>query len=368
MTNKSRTEKIKAPARPSDTSWLHGNAVATRVLKRILATNPVTLGWDWGAGLLGDALGEWESFPGVRKFLGEWVRHHEQMGTSFMDEGGWHWKAGAGTTLLRLESWSPSDRWRRWIEALGRHVLESPSGPGGIWLTKPERREIWIDTLATACPFVARAGAAGFGSDWLSKAAEQICAHSELLQCPRTGLWAHAWSLKNKRSLGCFWSRGNGWAIHAMVEVLCLTGTRREPRLASILENTCRGLLAVRKPCGNWHTVLDDPTSYIETSGQALLVRGLSKAARLGLVSARTKPGARKAAQLGWVGVASHVSDSGEVTGTSLGTPAGSRSGYTSRPMASWPVWGPAATLLAAREMDFATIQPTQKSRSARTG
>ena len=349
-----RSMQKPTPAR-SSASWLHGGAVATRVLNRILATNPIELGWDWGAGLLGDALGEWETFPGVRTFLAKWVRHHEQKGTGFGDAGGWHWKTGAGTTLLRLESWSPSARRRHWISALGSHVLESPVGPGGIWLTKPERMEIWIDTLATACPFVARAGAAGFGSDWTRLASEQICAHAELLQCPRTGLWIHAWSLKKNRPLGCFWSRGNGWAIHALVEVLSVTGTRREPRLAAILENTCKGLLAVREPCGDWHTVLDDPTSPVETSGQALLVRGLSKAARLGLISPRTKPGARNAAKTGWVGVASRVSDSGEVTGTSLGTPAGPRSVYTTCPMASWPIWGPAATLLAAREMDFKT-------------
>ena len=123
MTNKSRTEKIKAPARPSDTSWLHGEAVATRVLKRILATNPVTLGWDWGAGLLGDALGEWESFPGVRKFLGEWVRHHEQMGTSFMDDGGWLLIRFSGTEpLLRVYTETTDERAVQAILSDGKRI------------------------------------------------------------------------------------------------------------------------------------------------------------------------------------------------------------------------------------------------------
>jgi len=336
---------------PPLTSWLAGETVGKRVLERHLATGPSELGWDWGAGLLGDAMGEWNDIPGVRSFLRAWVRRHEQLGTSFEDKGGWHWKAGAGTTLLRLNSWSPSRSRKRWIASLGKHVLESPTGPNGIWLTKPERREIWIDTLATACPFLARAGACGFGGEWTREAAAQICAHADFLQCEHSGLWMHAWSLEKNRPMGRFWARGNGWAIHAMVEVLSLTGTRREPRLAAILEKTCTGLLAAQETAGNWHTVLDAPSSYIETSGQALLVRGLAKAARLHLVPARLRRILRDSADRGWVGIASHVSDAGEVTGTSLGTPAGSLRDYIDRPTASWPIWGPASVLLAAHEM-----------------
>jgi rhamnogalacturonyl hydrolase YesR len=330
--------------------WLDGQAIGRRVLERILTTNPEELGWDWGAGLLGDAMGEWEDLPGVRSFLRKWVSRHERLGTGFEDKGGWHWKAGAGTTLLRLESWSPSKSRRHWIAELSKHVLNSPAGPDGIWLTKPDRHEIWIDTLATACPFLARAGAAGFGKEWPRKAAEQIIAHANFLQCEQSGLWLHAWSLAENRPMGRLWARGNGWAIHAMAEVLAITGTRREPRLAAILEKTCQGLLASQEPCGGWHTVLDDSSSYIETSGQALLVRGLAKAARMNLVPTRMRGALRDSASRGWLTVASHVSDSGEVTGTSLGTPAGSLRDYTERPVASWPVWGPASVLFAARE------------------
>lgn len=320
-------------------------------MDRILATDPGELGWDWGSGLLGDALGEWSDAPGVIRFLRHWVRRHERLGTSFQDHGGWNWKAGAGTTLLRLQSSSPTASRSRWIDTLGKHVLECPVGPDGIWLTKPDRREIWIDTLAMACPFLARAGAAGFGEGWSKTAAEQIATHADLLQSEQSGLWVHAWSLAKNRPMGRLWARGNGWAIHALVEVLTVTGTRREPQLVKILEKTCKGLLDAQDPCGSWHTILDDSSTYVETSGQALLVRGLAKAARLGLVPSRIRRSVHEAAMRGWVGVASHISDVGEVTGTSLGTPAGSLSDYADRPVASWPVWGPASVLLAAREI-----------------
>jgi unsaturated rhamnogalacturonyl hydrolase len=156
--------------------------------------------------------------------------------------------------------------------------------------------------------------------------------------------------------MGRFWARGKGWAIHAMVEVLSLTGVHRATHLSALLARTCEALLAVQDPCGAWHTVLDLPSTYVETSGQALLVRGLAKAARLGLVPARMRREIRRATHRGWVVLATHVSDSGEVTGTSLGTLAGSLSDYANRGVASWPVWGPASVLLAAREIALENI------------
>jgi unsaturated rhamnogalacturonyl hydrolase len=341
-------------------SCIDGFALGNRVAMRILASGSGDLGWDWGAGLLGDALGEWDGSKGgrgVRHFLQSWAQRHAKLGTTLVDVGGWHWRVGAGTTLLRLEKWSPSASRRRWISEIGRHVVDSPRGPNGIWLTKPDRGEVWIDTLATACPFLARAGSVGFGDDWIELAVEQLCAHATLLQSERSGLWMHAWDVGRGAPMGRLWARGNGWAIHAMVEVLCLVDARRARQLAALLAKTCEALIAVQDPCGAWHTVLDQPNTYVETSGQALLVRGLAKAARLGLIPARMRREVYAAAQRGWVVVASHVSDSGEVTGVSLGTPAGTLKEYANRAVASWPVWGSASVLLAAHEIALANTR-----------
>ncbi len=324
-----------------------------RVVERMVALGPENLGWDWGAGLLGDALGEWEEVwggRGILKFLRDWSNHHARMGTAFHDAGGWHWKAGAGTTLLRVESRFPSAARRKWIAELGRHVLECPCWKDGTWLTKPERKEIWVDTLAMASPFLARAGSAGFGKGWVEESVTQIIAHAERLLC-KDGLWMHAWNLGTRRPMGRFWARGNGWALHAMVETLAMTGTRSAPALTGLLAKTCEGLLAVQSPCGTWHTVLDEPSTYVETSGQALLVRGLARAARLRLIPKDLRARVHTAACRGWVAVGNHVSDEGIVTGTSLGTSAGPLRDYAGRPTASWPVWGPASVILAACEI-----------------
>lgn len=325
--------------------------VADRLLQRVLAAGTLELGWDWGAGLLCDAIGEWtDRRAELKTFLRAWATRHAKAGSSFDDAGGWLWKAGSGTTLLRLEAWSPSARRRKAIAQLAQRVVDCPRGTKGIWLTKPDRQEVWVDTLATACPFLVRAGLAAGEPCWSAEAAEQIIRHAEVLQCQASGLWGHAWDDRHHCPMGLFWARGNGWALHALAETLVASDAQPEAAsLTRLLAQTCEGLLNVQSPCGAWHTVLDDFSTYVETSGQAMIVRGLARASPLlgGSLRERT----RSAALRGWIVLRGHITDSGEVAGTSLGTPAGSWRDYAERPTASWPVWGAASALYAARSV-----------------
>ena len=66
-----------------------------------------------------------------------------------------------------------------------------------------------------------------------------------------------------------------------------------------------------------WHTLLDHPDSYLETSASAAIAYGLLKGNRLGLLNCKTE--ALKAAE----GVLSQVGPDGLVGGVSYGTPMG---------------------------------------------
>jgi hypothetical protein len=162
--------------------WLDGFVLGNRVAK----TNPRIGFWRTGLGLggrLARRMGRIEWCARCASVSANMGSTPCQVGNTLCGCGRLALeKAGAGTALLRLEKWSPSASRRRWIAELGRHVMDSPRGPDGIWLTKPDRAEVWIDTLATACPFLARAGSAGFGDDWIEQAVEQLCAHAALLQ------------------------------------------------------------------------------------------------------------------------------------------------------------------------------------------
>ncbi|MEI6034554.1 MAG: glycoside hydrolase family 88 protein [Verrucomicrobiae bacterium] len=327
--------------------------LGSRVLGRVLEQGPAALGWDWGSGLLGHALlGQEAGRKDILRFLRDWVDRHLAAGTTVADSGGILWKLGVGTAVLGLQRERSAPRYARRIREMLAYAAGAPRFACGLIASKADRPEVWVDSLMTLCPFLARAGTDGFLRDGGRAALAQLALHAAALQDPSSGLWFHAGNVKSGRRIGQLWSRGNGWAIFGMVETLELfPGILESAPVRRALRRTVEGLLAAQSADGSWHTVLDRPETFVETSGQAMLVHGLAKAARIEALPARLIRRAREAAWQGWIPLSGHVSDSGEVTGTSIGTAALNLNHYATRPTATWPVWGPAATLLAAGEL-----------------
>lgn len=325
-----------------------------RLQGRVLSAGTESLGWDWGSGLLGVALLDSAEFAAERKagaFVRQWIDAHLKKRTSVHDRGGRLWKLGPGVCVAELWHRTRSPSYRKRLCEMQRYLHDSPRLAGGILASKEDRSEVWVDSLMTLCPFLVRASTLGIDPDGLDEAVRQIELHADLLQDKKSGLWWHAANVPARRPIGHFWARGNGWAIFALVETLAADPSAARP-IRRVLRRTVQGLLASQRPDGTWPTVLDHPETYCETSGQAMIVHGLAKASRLGLLPSRLGARAETAALRGWMTLATHVADSGEVTGVSLGTSAGELAIYAERPTASWPVWGPAAFLLAAAEIE----------------
>ncbi len=347
----SRNLSLRGPNALSNST---SSTVLTRLQDRVLGAGAESLGWDWGSGLLGMALLQSAELAGERRnlaFVKRWIDGHLEKGTPVHDCGGRLWKLGPGTCVGEL--WRRTRRriyGERLLEML-RYLRESPRLGGGILASKEDRPEVWVDSLMTVCPFLVQTSALGIDPDGLDEAVRQVELHADLLQDKESGLWWHAADAPSRRPIGHFWARGNGWAIFALVETL-EANPQRGRVLRFLLRRTVEGLLASQRADGTWPTVLDHPQTYCETSGQGMIVHGLAKAARLRLIPSRLGARAAAAARRGWIPLTTHVADSGEVTGVSLGTSAGDLATYAERPTASWPVWGPAAFLLAAAEIE----------------
>lgn len=99
---------------------------------------------------------------------------------------------------------------------------------------------------------------------------------------------------------------------------------------------------------GLWHTILDDPTSYLEASATAGFAYGILKALRLRLIprEERYMIAATKAMQ----GVLDNISESGELKQVSFGTPVfDDVESYKKIPLTSMP-YGQSLALLACTE------------------
>ncbi|MBD0366485.1 MAG: glycoside hydrolase family 88 protein [Flavisolibacter sp.] len=86
----------------------------------------------------------------------------------------------------------------------------------------------------------------------------------------------------------CYWSRGNGWVIAALVRTLELL-PKSDPHYNEYLQDfkdMCAALLQVQRPDGFWNVSLHDPTHFggKETTGTALFTYGFAWGVRNGIL------------------------------------------------------------------------------------
>lgn len=99
---------------------------------------------------------------------------------------------------------------------------------------------------------------------------------------------------------------------------------------------------------GLWHTILDDPTSYLEASATAGFAYGILKSLRLRLIPREERY--VKAAEKAIHAVMSNITEGGELKLVSFGTPVfDDIEGYKNIPLTSMP-YGQSLALLALTE------------------
>jgi len=336
------------------------HAVQHVVLNRVIEDwAPTSLGWNWASGLVSHALlliHESYGDKRIEPYLQTWMDHHVAGNTPIHDPGGILWKIGPGLCALHFARKTNAPGYTQRVQAIQAHLAKTPrlktSKGRGLFTSKEKRNEVWVDSLMTLCPFLARADTLGYGPEGQSLAEQQILGHAQCLVDPQTGLWFHAYDTGKRKPLGARWSRGMGWALFSLVEVLGEQSptAREHSALALLLRDTVHAVLRAQDRAGHWYTVMDRNNSFVETSGQALLVYGLAKALRLGLIPQDLRKQTEEAIVRGWRIVTLHVTDQGHVTGVTAGTNAGTYRHYMTRKTRGWTPWGEASALLAAHE------------------
>jgi len=174
--------------------------------------------------------------------------------------------------------------------------------------------QAWADTLFMAAYFLLRMGRFLGEKAYIDDALKQYYWHEELLQNPKTNLFYHGYDDGTKGHMsGLFWARGNSWASLTMAEALKLIDYTYPMfmQIEGALRDQLSALVRLQGENGLWHTILDDPSSYEETSasagfGAALVLYG--------------NPLHRKAARKALDGVLSRIAPDGSVLDVSAGT------------------------------------------------
>ena len=220
----------------------------------------------------------------------------------------------------------------------------------------PHATTIWVDCMALDGPFLAHYARATGDDHWADAAASAVLEYAAALRSPTSGLHDHGFFVDQGTTNGIAWARGNGWALHGMLdtyEALPETHPGRAP-IAALATGTIEAIARLQAPSGLWHTVLTDSTTPLEASTAAFFASGFLKGARLGLspssgidVAAVTEAALRALARL---------VDADGALAISAATPVGNRDTYALRTTGVFP-WGQGPLILAHLEAQRAPLR-----------
>jgi len=215
------------------------------------------------------------------------------------------------------------DTWAEWV----MHGLPKTEEGGfqHIVFNSENPQQLWDDTLMMSVLPLAKIGLLLNRPEYVEEAKRQFLIHIKYLFDTKTGLWFHGWTFDGRHNFAnALWARGNCWvtiAIPEFIELLDLkAGDPLRTFLIDTLENQVKALAKYQTEDGRWHTLINDPTSYLESSAAAGFAYGIMKAVRKRYISAEYEPMAIKAVHA----VLNKIAPDGELQEVSFGTALGS--------------------------------------------
>jgi unsaturated rhamnogalacturonyl hydrolase len=342
-----------------------GRAQSTRekwisVADRLVGSDPASYPFDWGEGVqMSGLMQAWERTRAERYaiFVEQWARHHQQRSSDELmgnqpgsKRRGFCGTWVCGTALLYLDEARPDPRNRRTADAIAHYIRAGATrSPEGLLAHWEGNSQLWVDTLAMACPLLARLARLEDKPAYLDDAVNQLLLSARRARDRRTGLFVHMWDWREERRSTELWARGNGWVILSLADVfefLPRTHPRRR-ELQQLAFGYARDLVKAQNAAGVFHTLMDRTDSPEESSATCMIAYGLLKLARLGVLPSSFRAPALRA----WEAVNARWIRDGLVTGVSGGTIPGAKNVYLDRPMGSFP-WGTGAYLMAGAEAD----------------
>lgn len=150
------------------------------------------------------------------------------------------------------------------IDKMLHYLLKiAPRTSDGILLHVINAKEVWVDSMYMAPPFLAVAGQ-------VDDAIQQIHGIKRRLWNSPVKLYAHVWD-EERRAITHpeHWGVGNGWVaagITRVIRVLPESHTRERKALENHVRELIDGCLAHQRTDGLFHNVVDQPQTFVETN------------------------------------------------------------------------------------------------------
>lgn len=225
----------------------------------------------------------------------------------------------------------------------------TPANPQAL---APEAREaiaaglswhtrFWIDDMYMITMLQTQAYRATGNPVYLERAAREAVAYLEKLQQPN-GLFFHA------PDSPFFWGRGDGWFAAGMSELLRSLPDAHalRPTILASYQKMMAALLRYQGDDGMWRQLIDDPTSWPESSCTGMFTFAFITGVKHGWLDEQTyAPAARK----GWLALVSYINTDSDIREVCQGTNKGpDRQYYLDRRRVTGDLHGQAPALWCA--------------------
>ena len=285
-------------------------------------------GWEWTHGIaLYGLLKYWQQTgnAAAMQIIRDWFEARLAEGTPTKNVN----TVAPFLTLAHLYEMTPDPRFRPYLETWAEWVMHDmprtrEGGLQHIVYNSVNDQQLWDDTLMMSVMPLAKIGLLLNRPDYVDEAKYQFLLHAQYLLDTETGLWFHGWTFDGNHNFArARWARGNSWltiAIPEFVELVDLPeGDPLRRHLLSLLGRQASALRQHQDESGLWHTLIDDPGSYLEASATAGFAYGLMKGVRKRYLG----PEYRETAERAMRGVIDNISEEGELLQVSFGTAMG---------------------------------------------
>ncbi len=322
--------------------------IIDKVVKR---TFQMDFSWDWPGGVAFYGVAEAYEATGKQEYidlLQEWVDEWLEDGLPKLSING----VSIGHTLITLYQVTEDEKYLNVIKDMAEYLKnDAPRFADGIFQHTvnsvkdvfPE--QAWVDTMMMAGLFLVRVGKLLNREDYFEDGLKQYHGHEGFLQDPVTNLYYHGWDniAKNHMS-SIYWARGNGWAALTMAKALELVEVQHPSYMIidCSLRDQLSALVRLQDESGLWHTIVNDPSSYLEVSGSSAIAAALITRGTL----------YNKYIQKSIAGILQEIEEDGKVSKVSAGTAVmNDADGYKNVPYKRIQGWGQGLTLVFLAEL-----------------
>jgi rhamnogalacturonyl hydrolase YesR len=164
---------------------------------------------------------------------------------------------------------------------------------------------LWVDDSYMITILQCEAYLATGDRRYIERASKEMVMYLDSLQRPN-GLFYHA------TDVPFFWGRGNGWIAAGMSELLRFLPENNpdKPKIMACYKKMMAALLNFQNKNGTWNQLIDEPLSWVETSGSGMFCYAMITGVKNGWLDKNIYGSAARKA---WLGLVKYIDENAEI-------------------------------------------------------